>query len=245
MAALAASLGISLAAAAVAGLASRATFVPKSKIWGSLIWEGSCENPPRVALTFDDGPTPGATDRLLDKLDELNIKAAFFAIGRNAERAPALLRRIDQAGHVIGNHTFDHSRYCAFGFTRYWREQMTRADDAISQAIGKRPRLFRPPIGHKTPHTMLAAKATDHVIVTWTDRSWDGLASMTSERIVDHIVPRSRAGTIIVMHDGVEPGRQRDPSATLNALGPMVAGLRARGLEPARLDELINIPAYA
>src|SRR2546421_4603069 len=93
------------------GVAARGTFVPTSRVWGPLISHGDRNDPPRVALTFDDGPTPGSTDRVLDIIGELNVKAAFFVIGRNVENNADLLARIDAEGHLIGNHSFDHSHW--------------------------------------------------------------------------------------------------------------------------------------
>src|SRR6185437_4519199 len=105
-------LGIGAVSAGLLTVASYATFVPKSGIWGPVVWRGTSEDPPRVALTFDDGPTAGSTDRILDLLGEMNVKAGFFVIGRNVEGEPELLRRIDAEGHLVGNHTYDHSRLC-------------------------------------------------------------------------------------------------------------------------------------
>jgi peptidoglycan/xylan/chitin deacetylase (PgdA/CDA1 family) len=197
-----------------------------------------------VALTFDDGPTAGATDRVLDQLGELEVKAAFFVIGRNVEREPDLLRRIVAEGHLVGNHTYDHSRWASMGRGDYWRRQIGKTDAAIEQVLGRRPRLFRPPIGHKTPYTMAAARENGHVVVTWSIRAWDGVPT-TAGRIIEHVTPRCQAGSIVVLHDGVEPRRPRDPSATLAAIKPLVLALRQRGLEPVRLDELTGLQAYA
>lgn len=237
-------VGGGIAAAAMAGLASYATFVPGSRIWGPVVWKGASDGPPRVALTFDDGPTAGATDRILDILGELNVKAAFFVIGRNVEREPRLLRRLDVEGHLVGNHTFDHSRWSSMGQGRFWRGQIEKTDDAIERVLGRRPLLFRPPVGHKTPFTMAAARESGHTVVTWGVRAWDGVPT-TAERIVGHVVPRCQAGAIVVLHDGIEPTRPRDPSASIAAVKPLVAAIRQRGLEPVRLDELTELRGYA
>jgi|SRR5665213_269669 len=229
--------------AASAGFASCATFIPGSRIWGPIISHGTADDPPRVALTFDDGPTAGGTDRILDLLAESNVKATFFVIGANVERAPELLRRIHHEGHLIGNHTFDHSRWCTTGLTKYWRRQIDKTDAAIQRVIGIRPLFFRPPIGHKTPHTISAARTHGHAIVNWSVRAWDGIPT-TPEKIIAHVVPRCRRGSIVVLHDGVEPGRVRDPWATIAAVKGLVTSLRNRGLEPVRLDELTGLIPY-
>jgi peptidoglycan/xylan/chitin deacetylase (PgdA/CDA1 family) len=237
-------VGVSFAAFnGFVGVASYGTFVPGSRMWGPVISHGSRSDPPRVALTFDDGPTAGATDRVLDVLGELNLKSAFFVIGRNVEREPDLLRRIDAEGHIVANHTFGHSRQCAAHRRSTWIDEIERTDAAIAQVIGRRPLIFRPPIGHKTPWTLSATRKTGHALVTWGVRGWDGIPT-TAEKIVSHVVPRCHAGTIVILHDGIEPGRQRDPGPTIAAIKPMVAALRARGIEPVRLDELTGLNAY-
>src|ERR1700693_700988 len=93
-------IAASLAAGAATGAACYSTFSPTCAIWGPLVSRGPKTGPPRVALTFDDGPLPGATDRILDLLAELNVKAAFFVIGSVARREPQLLLRIHQEGHI-------------------------------------------------------------------------------------------------------------------------------------------------
>jgi peptidoglycan/xylan/chitin deacetylase (PgdA/CDA1 family) len=218
--------------------------VPSSRLWGNVISRGTTEGPPRVALTFDDGPTPGGTDRVLDILLELKVSATFFVIGLNVQRWPDLLRRIDAEGHEIGNHTFDHSHWGVFRHARWWADQIRRTDDTIEKIIGRRPAMFRPPVGHKTPYTMMAARWKGHALVTWNVRSFDGLASATPQKILDRLLPRCRAGDIVILHDGVEPNRRRAPSVTVEAVKPLILGLRERGLEPVRVDELTGLAAY-
>jgi peptidoglycan/xylan/chitin deacetylase (PgdA/CDA1 family) len=180
----------------------------------------------------------------LDLLAELRVRATFFLIGRNVDREPELARRIDAEGHLIGNHTYDHWHWGALHRGAYWREQVKRGSEAIERVLGKRPLLFRPPIGHKTPYTMAGARLHGSAVVTWSVRAWDGIPT-TPQRIVEHVVPRCGPGAIVVLHDGVEPGRQRDPSATLGAIRPLVKSLRDRKLEPTRLDELTGLRPYA
>ena len=237
-------VGTSLADRRGPAVASYATFVPGNRIWGPVVWRGSQDGPPRVALTFDDGPTAGPTERVLDLLGELNMKAAFFLIGRNVEREPELVRRIVAEGHIVGNHTYDHSRWSSMGRGKFWREQIKKPIRPIERAIGRRPLLFRPPIGHKTPYTMAAARQSGHAVVTWSVRGWDGVPT-TAEKIITHVVPRCVAGAIVVLHDGTEPTRPRDASATINAIKPLVEALRSKGLEPVRLDELTGLKPYA
>ena len=221
------------------------SITPRSRFWGPVVYQGSRADPPRVALTFDDGPHPAATGQVLDALGEAGVKAAFFVIGRNAARWPDVVRRVDAEGHLVGNHSYDHSHYGIMGRTRYWRRQVRETDDLLAQILGKKPLTFRPPMGIRTGHTMHAAREGGHTLVTWTRRSLDGSSSTTPGRILGRVLPHARAGSILVLHDGVEPNSRRDPSPTVAAVRPLVRGLRERGVEPVRLDELIGVRAYA
>lgn len=232
------------AAAVAAGLLMHGTFWPASSFWGPVLSRAAHPRHGGVALTFDDGPTPGATDRILDVLGELGVKAAFFVVGRNVDKYPALVRRMDAEGHVVANHTFDHSHFGLFRRDRYWRRQVEEADEAIRRAIGRRPALFRPPMGMKTAHIARAAAGAGHTMITWTRRAFDGIGTSPC-RIVRRLGPTARPGDILLLHDGLEPHTlRRDAGPTVAALRPLVALLRDRGLEPRPLDELLGVAAY-
>jgi peptidoglycan/xylan/chitin deacetylase (PgdA/CDA1 family) len=234
-------VGVALGAGAATAAISYPTFWPGSRLWGPVVSSGATSGPPRVALTFDDGPLPGATDQILDVLEELNVRATFFVIGKVAERNARLLLRIHEEGHIIGNHSFDH---VGLGFLHgedFWREQIERTDGVIERVIGLRPRLFRPPLGIKTWLTARAART--HTVVTWNRRGMDGIATRP-QRILSRVIPRARGGDIIALHDGVSPQSRRDPMVTVEAVRPLIAGLRDRGIEPVRLDELAALEPY-
>ena len=228
-------------AAALAGF-TYATIAPASQFWGPVIARGPAGTG-KVALTFDDGPTPASTERVLDVLRDANVKASFFVIGANAQHQPDLLRRIHDHGHLIANHTFSHWHYGVTRALRYWTDEIRAADEVIESIIGVRPALFRPPMGVKTWHTMRAARELGHTIVTWSLRARDGLpttAAQITRRFAD-----VGDGSILLLHDGVEPSAPcRDRSATIEALRPLIETLHGKGLRPVRLDELLGVPAY-
>lgn len=233
------------AAAALCAGAAYVTVAPRSRFWGHVIHRGSADAPPRYALTFDDGPTEGPTDQILDALAAHNAKAAFFVIGVNARKAPHLVRRMHDEGHVVGNHSLDHSHYGVMRMGWYWNRQIRETDAIIADIIGRKPALYRPPMGVRHLHIMASVKRHGLTAITWSRRALDGVTT-TPERILHRLAPNTHAGDILVLHDGLEPHNlKRDPSATVAAIGPLIARLRDRGLEPARLDELIGIPAYA
>lgn len=235
-------IGLALGAAALApaALLARGVFSPRSGLLGPVVWRGDRGDPPRVALTFDDGPDARTTPRVLDVLEQHGVRAAFFVIGRYAEAEPGLLRRIDDGGHLIGNHSWSHAYSGALRRGAYWRAELARTNDAIARAVGRPPRLFRPPMGFKNPHVTRAARRHGLVTVTWSQRALDGRATSPA-RIVRRLADRPRGGDIVLMHDGVEPRGRGDRAATIAALPDLVAAWRERGLALVRLDELIDV----
>lgn len=217
---------------------------PTNTFWGPVHCRGSCVGPPGYALTLDDGPTRESTTAILDTLGELGVRAAFFVIGTNARQFPDLLVRMHQEGHLIANHTLDHAHLSMFRGSRYWDHQLAETDQIIGQIIGRRPAMFRPPMGMKTGFNMAAAKRRGQAVVTWSRRAVDGI-STTRDRILHRLVPHTVAGDILLLHDGVEPRSHRDPAPTVAALKPLILQLRDRGLEPAPLDDFLGLPAYA
>jgi peptidoglycan/xylan/chitin deacetylase (PgdA/CDA1 family) len=216
---------------------------PASRAFGPVFHRAAGLVRSRYALTFDDGPTDPWTGYILDALQDLNVPATFFTIGANVRRSGHLLRRIHQAGHVVANHSFDHSHLGMLRGGRYWHWQIRTTDELIEELIGLRPRLFRPPMGVKTPCICTAARRLGHRIITWTRRALDGV--VTEPRLIlQRLVPATCPGDVLVLHDGIEPRGRRNPSATVAAIRPLIKALRDRGLEPARLDELLCLPAY-
>ncbi len=199
----------------------------------------------RIALTFDDGPTPDSTAAVLDALKLVGAPATFFVIGRNVERYPELVRRMDAEGHLVANHSYDHNRQGLWGLNRFWRRQLDATDDAILELIGKRPAMFRPPMGLKHWHQMQEAQWSGHRVVTWNRRALDGRRwpRPAARRIVKRL-SKAGDGDVLLLHDGHEPDRPRCRRATADAIVPLVNQLRDRGIEIVRLDELLRLPGY-
>lgn len=228
--------------AAIAAL-SYGAFWPRSRWFAPVIWRGDRDGRPRVALTFDDGPHPDATPAILDVLAAHGAPAAFFVIGEHARRHPHLLRRLDAEGHLIGNHTDTHAYHGMWRGVSYWQRELRRTGDHVEQAIGKRPRLFRPPMGFKQGLMATAMRREGCVMVNWTRRGRDGWPT-TADKIRRRLAMPARAGDILVLHDGDDLHLRRDPRPTIEAVGPLIEALHERGLELVRLDELIGEPGY-
>ncbi len=235
-----------LAGAGVVGaaaLTAYGTFWPRSRLFAPVIYRGDASDPPRVALTFDDGPHPQATAAILDALAVRQSSATFFVIGANVRRWPDLVRRAHEAGHVIASHSYDHAWSGMWRGQAYWEDQLQRTIDAVAGVIGRRPALFRPPMGFKQPRLAAAARRHHQHIVTWTRRALDGRPT-SPDRIVARLASHARPGDILALHDGIEPHHPRRLGPAAAALPPLLHALSRRRLALTTLDRLTGCPAY-
>ena len=189
----------------------------------------------RVALTFDDGPDPDATEAVLDELDGLGARATFFLVGEqlvdHGEIGGELVRR----GHRIGLHCFRHQAMGELG-KEETREDLLLALDAIESATGERPRLFRPTYGWLGEESYAAARELGLEIVYWSawGMDWEPLPP---ERIVDLVLRDLRSGTIVLLHDSPRYAPRTSAVSTVRALPAIVQACAERGLEPVVLGE--------
>lgn len=188
--------------------------------------EVPCNGRPCVALTFDDGPSPEITPRVLDILRDRQVKATFFLVGRQVELNPELARRMGREGHAVGNHTYSHPPLFCFLSPRRLREEIARTQDAVLRVTGARPRLFRSPVGLRHPILKLALEREALEFVLWDLRTYDTRA-LAPETLRRRILDRVRPGAIVLLHDRPGPGA----SAMLTALPDVIDGLRARGFD--------------
>jgi len=189
-----------------------------------------------VAFTFDDGPNPTVTPRLLQLLERHGARGTFFLLGRSVERHPNLAREIAARGHEIGNHTHTHA-WLPLLPRRLLLREMERAADAIHLATGRRPDLFRPPMGWFN-RSILRTLATHGYRGVLGDVYPQDAHGPSTAVIVQRVLLRVRPGSIIILHDGVVFGRaSREPS--LAAVDSLLGTLRERGFEFCTVSELI------
>jgi peptidoglycan/xylan/chitin deacetylase (PgdA/CDA1 family) len=212
-----------------------ATYAVRSQWLGGTDWRGR-EDLRAVALTFDDGPS-AETIRILDLLAEQNLRATFFMIGRHVERFPQVARRIVADGHEIGNHSYSHPIFL-YRSERETREQLERAQAAITNATGVRPKMARPPCGVRTPAYFRVARKLGLRTVQWDVAGFDW-KRRNAKQIARDVLSRARAGSIILLHDGDSDDIQ-DRCETVAALPLIIEGLRARGLHVAPLTQLLG-----
>ena len=186
----------------------------RARAFGTLVGVRTTE--PVAALTFDDGPDPETTPRLLDLLARHGAKATFFLVGKRAAKHPGLVARLAAEGHAIGNHSWDHpalSRLPAAAVA----EQLRRAAAAIGDA---RPRLMRPPYGDQSLASHLAARRLGLTVVAWTVVGADW-ADDDGPAIAARLLAGLHPGAILLLHDSLASfaeERHRDRGAMLAAV---------------------------
>lgn len=228
-------IGLSLAGLAAAGLAAHGTWHRNSWIFGPTL--SRLPGPGnRVSLTFDDGPNPRATPLILDTLRREQVHATFFVLGRHAERWPALVRRMADEGHQLGNHGYWHRKLHRRG-PGYVRDDLVRGTEAILAASGgDRLRHFRAPHGFRSPWVTPIARSLGQRTVGWSlgvfDSARPGAAEIT-RRALDGLEP----GSILLLHDGDGYDAEGDRLQTAEALPLIIHGLRARGFRFATLPD--------
>lgn len=217
-----------LGAAGVVGLAaggySYASLWPGSKIFGAALT--APERAGELALTFDDGPNPKWTPRLLDVLAQHDVKATFFMLGSRSEAELALVRRVAAEGHLIGNHSWNHPNLARTGARRV-REELARTNEMLEQITGERVRYFRPPFGARRPVVFRIARELGLRVVTWnamtsdwSEKSADRISGQLAEKI-DRLGRRGRAANV-VLHDGEHLERAADRGASVAAAGMLM-----------------------
>lgn len=181
--------------------------------------------PPAVALTFDDGPSPSFTPRVLRILQQRAVPATFFMVGYLVERYPEVARQVIEAGMAVGNHSMNHHRTPPFADLpeHEIREQVERGHRVLAE-LGVDSTLFRPPGGSWSPQVMDIASAQGERIVLWSVDSED-FDARQPRVLAANVVREAGPGSIVLLHDG---GGNRQ--ATVRALPRIINGLRAKGL---------------
>lgn len=200
-----------------------------------------CPNPRQIALTFDDGPNPPDTDRILGILESTGAKATFFVTGAQTERHPEYIGRLTDAGMAIAAHSYDHERDLEKLPSAAFIGDLRRTDDALT-AAGATTHMFRAPYGHWSD-TMLRALADEgYTAVGWDidSRDWD--AATTTDHIVRNVIDSAHPGGIVLLHDGGLGGGDPDRSRTIEALPRIIEALKAGGYALVTVPEITGIP---
>jgi len=183
-------------------------------LFPSLTWNIPTENKV-LYLTFDDGPIPQVTPRVLDILRKYNAKATFFCIGENIKRYPAIYSQIISEGHSTGNHTFNHLNGWTTS-TKAYIENVALCDSLLKlETRNPHPEthisLFRPPYGKITPSQISNIKSKFKIIL-WDVLSKDWKQSLTGEQCFERIKEKAKRGSIIVFHDSMKAEKRMKPA---------------------------------
>jgi peptidoglycan/xylan/chitin deacetylase (PgdA/CDA1 family) len=191
------------------------------------LWRGD-PNGKEVALTFDDGPHPAYTLRLLDLLRELHVRATFFVVGKKVDEAPWLLPRMLADGHEVGNHTYNHLNLDKADES-FVMNEIRQGQDAIQRASGIKTFSFRPPGGHHNVSVLAGAEKMNCRTFLWTDDPAD-FANPGAAVIEQRLIGKVTSGAIVLLHDGIEQ--------TLEILPDLIARLKGDGYHFVTVTEL-------
>ncbi len=189
-----------------------------------------------VSITFDDGPNPEFTPKILALLKQYNAKATFFLIGKNAEKYPELVQQILNDGHTIGNHSFTHASSFGIYSAEKIEAELTETNSLLKKLTGKDLKLFRPPFGVTNPNIKKALKNTGHFSIGWSKRSFD-TTRLSTAKIFKRITSRLKKGDIILLHDS--------SAKTVLVLEQLLLFLQLYKLHAVPVDRLLEIEAYA
>lgn len=198
----------------------------------NIFWRGN-PNKKMVCLTFDDGPDPEITPKILEILEKYKLKATFFVLGCNAGTFPELVRQVDQAGQDIGNHTYNH-----INFYRYPRpdreeklsQEIDRTALVVKKNIGRLPRWVRMPYGCSKEWVRNLVAKKGYIFVTWTfGCDWN---KMTAKELAENYLKNVENGAIFLLHDG------RHHYTTVEALPLIIEGLQKEGYQIVTLQEI-------
>lgn len=240
------------ASAAVAGAAVATVYGavhPHSQLFGETLCRTAARG--QLAVTFDDGPNPAITPKLLDLLDAHHVRATFFLIGRFARECPHLVREIAARGHLIANHTDTHPNLFWCSPARI-RSELQRCREAIANVTGTSPAWFRPPYGFRNPWVVSTARALGMRTVMWTLIPGDWRAQSVDwlirrmQPIASNASNRNAAalgGDILCLHDGGHRGLNADRTRTLAALEHWLPRWRDLGLQFVTIAEAVRTPA--
>lgn len=230
-------------AGAAFGAAAYAVRGRSSQIFGPSVYRGPGKRR-SIALTFDDGPSPGSLE-LLDYFAREGVKATFFQCGANVLRHPEISRKLGEAGHEIGNHTYSHARLCpTLGRHIQVRSpQFILSEFSLAQAIIQaeakvEPKLLRAPYGLRWYGIGETQRTLDLLGVMWTviGHDWEWPA----DRVFNLVRRKASPGGIVCLHDGRATRPNPDIEETLKAVKRLVPWLKAEGYEFERVSEILR-----
>ena len=191
-----------------------------------------------IALTFDDGPSPTVTPKVLRILKERSVAATFFVIGQRVRRYPEIARAVVAAGHEIANHSFLHPRHVYLWGGRALRRDTMLAQRVLKRVVGRTPVLYRPPVAFRSLEMRSVMRAAGLRVVNFSARAFD-TQDVSPEAIVSRITRAAAPGAIILLHDGSDRTPQPNRQALLAALPAVIDRLAANGYRFVTVSDLL------
>jgi peptidoglycan/xylan/chitin deacetylase (PgdA/CDA1 family) len=250
-------LGSTFVAAGVAAVSAGYQSMAPTGQWFGRTFTGKSALDASLALTYDDGPNDPHTLRLLEVLAKEDVKATFFLIGRYVKQRPDIAREIAKAGHAIGNHSFTHPNFI-FCSAKQTRDELQRCQDAIADATGEAPKLFRPPFGGRRPSTLRIARKLGLEPIMWNITGWDwnappatviarglnkklvAIAPMAENYYGEKIRQRKMRSGVILLHDGGHVSLGADRSQTVLATQGCIPYWKAAGYKLVTVPEMMG-----
>jgi len=223
---------VSSGIAAAAGIATWGAVAPWSELYGPTVRHTGAAK--KIALTFDDGPNPAVTPRLVELFERYSVRATFFLIGKFVRACPGLVKEISAQGHVLGNHTDSHANLI-FRSRAGIRDELALCQDAIASATGAPPNWMRPPYGYRSPllHGEIQ-RAKMQGVVMWSKIGWDW-KPQPPQRLIERLAsvgrPDRPRGDIVVLHDGDHRALGGDRQHVVAALAHWLPRWRDAGIE--------------
>jgi len=171
----------------------------------------------------------------LDILKEQQTPAAFFVIGQQIEGNETILKRIDNEGHLIGNHSYSHNFWFSMKSATSMFDDIKKCNEEIEKAIVKRPVLFRPPYGVTNPMVAKAIKMAGYTSIGWSLRTFDTVAK-SKEKLLQKTLSNLETGSVVLFHD--------NGPYTIAILKDFIVAVRLKGFEIVRIDKLLDVKAY-
>lgn len=193
---------------------------------------------PGVVLTFDDGPHPEYTPRILEILKQFNVKATFFVIGEQAKKYPELIKEIDQQGHIIGNHSYSHRSMLPLFLPKKLRRDFDECNLVIAHLIKKIPVFIRPPFGATSPFYFRMMRKAPYQSIGWTVRSFDTVETDKNKllnRVLSATEQQNAAHTML-FHD--------TQTITIELLPHLLEAFEKRGTKVVSLSDALNKSPY-
>jgi len=232
-------IALAAALAATGGALAYSALSPQSQSFGATLIAPRRAN--QIALTYDDGPNPAATERLLEVLASHSVRATFFLIGGFARQCPGLVRAIAAAGHLIGNHTMTHP-WLAWQSAARIRQELAGCNAVLEDVLGSPVHYFRPPHGARRPCVLRTARELGLTPVQWNVmcHDWNPIGASAILAHATRGIARNRRqdrASNVLLHDGGHTGLGQPRLNTVEATAQLIARYKLQGIEFVILDD--------